>query len=42
MHDVARYASGDVQLDPVMLSITDDDELISSVGRQISQVAREG
>jgi hypothetical protein len=42
MHDVARYASGDVQLDPVMLSITDDDELISSVGRQISEVAREG
>ena len=42
MHDVARYASGDVQLDPVMLSITDDDELISRVGRQISQVAREG
>jgi len=42
MHDVARYASGDVQLDPVMLSITDDDELISRVGRQISQAAREG
>ena len=42
MHDVARYASGDVQLDPVMLSITDDDELISRVGRQISEVAREG
>jgi len=42
MHDVARYAPGDVQLDPVMLSITDDDELISRVGRQISRVAREG
>ena len=41
MHDVARYAPGDVQLDPVMLSITDDDELISRVGRQISQLARE-
>jgi len=42
MHDVARYARGDVQLDPVVLSITDDDELISRVGRQISQAAREG
>ena len=42
MHDVARYAPGDVQLDPVALSITDDDELISRVGRQISQFAREG
>ncbi len=42
MHDVARYAPGDVQLDPVMLSITDDDELISRVGKQISQAAREG
>lgn len=42
MHDVARYAPGDVQLDPVMLSITDDDELISRVGRQISRAAREG
>jgi hypothetical protein len=41
MHDVARYARGDVLLDPVLLSITDDDELISRVGRQISQVARE-
>ena len=42
MHDVARYAPGDVQLDPVVLSITDDGELISRVGRQISQVAHEG
>jgi len=42
MHDVARYAPGDVQLDPVVLSITDDGELISLVGRQISQVAHEG
>jgi len=42
MHDVARYAPGDMHLDPVMLSVTDDDELISRVGRQISQVAREG
>jgi len=42
MHDVARYATGDVQLDPVMLSITDDVGLISRVGRQISEVAREG
>ena len=41
MHDVARYARGDVQLDPVVLSITDDDELIARVGRQISQFARE-
>jgi hypothetical protein len=41
MHDVARYAPGDVQLDPVILSITDDDELISRVGRQISQAARQ-
>jgi hypothetical protein len=40
MHDVARYAPGDVQLDPVVLSITDDDELIARVGRQISQFAR--
>jgi len=42
MHDVARYAQGDVQLDPVVLSVTDDDELIARVGRQISQFAREG
>ena len=42
MHDVARYAPGDVQLDPVVLSITDAGELISLVGRQISQVAHEG
>ncbi|MCX6481993.1 MAG: hypothetical protein NT146_01700, partial [Mycobacterium sp.] len=42
MHDVARYAPGDVQLDPVVLSVTDDDELISRVGRQISQLAHEG
>jgi len=41
MHDVARYAPGDVQLDPVLLSITDDDELISRVGRQISRAAHE-
>ena len=40
MHDVARYAPGDVQLDPVVFSITDDDELIARVGRQISQFAR--
>ena len=42
MHDVARYASGDVQLDPVVLGITDDDELIARVGSQISQLTREG
>jgi hypothetical protein len=41
MHDVARYAPGDVQLDPVVLSVTDDDELISRVGRQISRAAHE-
>ena len=41
MHDVARYAPGDVQLDPVVLSITDDDELISRVGHHISHLARE-
>ena len=30
MHDVARYSPGDVQLDPVVLAITDDDSCGSS------------
>ena len=41
MHDVARYASGDVQLDPVVLGVADDDDLIARVGAQISHFAAE-
>lgn len=42
MADVARYATGDVQLDPVTLSITDDDDLLSRIVKQLEQISRGG
>ena len=40
--DVARYATGDVQLDPVTLSVTDDDDLLGRVSMRLQQIARSG
>ena len=40
--DVARYATGDVQLDPVTLSVNDDDDLLASVSRRLQQIVRTG
>jgi len=42
MADVARYATGDVQLDPVTLSITDDDDLLSRIVKRLEQISRGG
>ena len=36
--DVARYATGDVQLDPVMFSVRDDGDLISRVSGQLQKI----
>lgn len=40
--DVARYATGDVQLDPVAFSVTDDADLLGSVSRLLQQIVRTG
>lgn len=40
MADVARYATGDVQLDAVTLSVSDNDALIARISRRIIQIAR--
>ena len=42
MADVARYATGDVQLDPVTLSIADDDDLLARITGRLEQIARGG
>ena len=36
--DVARYATGDVQLDPVMFSVVDDDDLLGRVSTRLQQI----
>jgi len=36
--DMARYATGDVQLDPVMFSVRDDGDLISRVSGRLQQI----
>ena len=40
MADVARYATGDVQLDPVTLSIDNDDALMNRITRRLEQIVR--
>lgn len=40
MADVARYATGDVQLDPVELAVEDDDELLERVSGRLQQLGR--
>lgn len=40
MADVARYATGDVQMDPVTLDIADDDRLLDRVSEGLQQIAR--
>lgn len=40
--DVARYATGDVQLDPVEFSVNDDAEVLGSVSRRLQQIVRTG
>lgn len=42
MADVARYATGDVQLDNVELGVTCDDELLGRISRQLQQLAHAG
>lgn len=42
MADVARYATGDVQLDPVELHAKADDELMARIFSRLEQVMREG
>ena len=36
--DVARYATGDVQLDLVMFSVVDDDDLLGRVSTRLQQI----
>lgn len=40
MADVARYATGDVQLDPVELGIHDDDGLVTQVSQRLQEISR--
>lgn len=42
MADVARYATGDVQLDTVELRITDDDEVLDRISARLQQISRSG
>ena len=42
MADVARYATADVQLDPVTLSISDDDEVMERISARLTRIARSG
>lgn len=42
MGDVARYATGDVQLDNVELGVTCDDELLGRISQRLQQLARPG
>ncbi len=42
MGDVARYATGDVQLDNVELGVTCDDVLLSRISDKLQQLARSG
>jgi hypothetical protein len=42
MGDVARYATGDVQLDNVELGVKCDDVLLSRVSNRLQQLARTG
>lgn len=42
MADVARYATGDVQLDAVELNVTDDGELLERISERLQQIARAG
>lgn len=42
MADVARYATGDVWLDPVELSVSGGDELLARVSRRLQELARSG
>lgn len=42
MGDVARYATGDVQLDSVELGVTCDDALLGRVSQRLQQLARSG
>ncbi|MGI9162221.1 MAG: hypothetical protein ACR2JI_04755 [Mycobacterium sp.] len=42
MGDVARYATGDVQLDNVELGVSCDDELLGRISTQLQQLARAG
>jgi hypothetical protein len=36
--DVARYGTGDVQLDPVMFSVVDDDDLLGRVSARLQHI----
>lgn len=40
--DVARYATGDVQLDPVLLEVKDDDDLLNRVSRGLLLIGLTG
>lgn len=40
--EVARYATGDVQLDAVTLRMSDDDHLIERVAKRLKQIAANG
>lgn len=42
MADVARYATGDVQLDPVQLTVADDDEVLERVSARLRRIAAGG
>ena len=42
MGDVARYATGDVQLDNVELGVSCDDALLGRISRQLQQLAHAG
>lgn len=42
MADVARYATGDVQLDPVQLRLADDDDVLHRISERLQQISRTG
>lgn len=42
MADVARYATGDVQLDPVQLRLSDDDEILQRISERLQEISHNG